>query len=155
MLGRAACFTSTSKHAKALHQTDKLKYKRKHVACIEGPKHEQGGDAEADDSKEDDKGKDEPHKIGYRTFPNGNAAHKYYRMLLKELTPNQDLNEVCYQCSFPELPCCGSWYDVMAAGFGTPWGSTQVPHPMLDDEPHTTLTPCCLCSMSTTWCWSC
>ena len=94
-----------------------------------------------DANKEDDKGKDEPHKIGYRTFPNGNAAHKYYRMLLKELTPNQDLNEVGHQCSFPKPPCCVSWHDTMVTEYGgeAPWGSTQMPHPEVDDELRATL----------------
>ena len=100
--------------------------RRKPTASIEGPWHEQGGGAEVEADKEDDKGKDEPHKIGYRTFPNGNAAHKYYRMLLKELTPNQDLNEVGHQTSFPSPPCCIFWHDVMVTEYsgGTPWGST-------------------------------
>lgn len=39
---------------------------------------------------------DEPKKIGYKTFPDGPAAYKYYKMLLRELTHNQDLNEVCH-----------------------------------------------------------
>ena len=74
-----------------------------HTASSEGKWYKQGGGVDTEANKEDDKGKDEPHKIGYRTFPNGSAAHKYYRMLLKELTPNQDLNEVGHQCKSPKL----------------------------------------------------
>lgn len=36
----------------------------------------------------------EPKKIGYKTFPNGHAAYRYYKALLKDLSKNQDLNEV-------------------------------------------------------------
>ena len=39
---------------------------------------------------------DEPRKIGYKTFSDGHAAYKYYKMLLRELTHNQDLNEVSH-----------------------------------------------------------
>ena len=58
---------------------------------------EQGGDAADDGNEEQDK-QDvaEPRKIGYKTFPNGHAAFKYYKMLLRELTKNQDLNGVCH-----------------------------------------------------------
>ena len=46
-----------------------------------------------DEGKQDT---DESSKIGYKTFSNGHAAYKYFKMLLRELTHNQDLNEVCY-----------------------------------------------------------
>ena len=61
------------------------------------PCHEQGGDvAENGHAEEPKQDADEPKKIGYKTFDNGQAAYKYYKMLLRELTQNQDLNEVCY-----------------------------------------------------------
>ena len=58
---------------------------------------EEGGDA-ADDGNEEQEKQDvaEPRKIGYKTFSNGHAAFKYYKMLLRELTKNQDLNAVCH-----------------------------------------------------------
>ncbi|CAL5221456.1 g3648 [Coccomyxa viridis] len=54
----------------------------------------QGGDvAENGHAEEPKQDADEPKKIGYKTFDNGQAAYKYYKMLLRELTQNQDLNE--------------------------------------------------------------
>ena len=99
--GRSARFTISSKHAIA--SSARREHSHKHTAISEGKWYKQGGGIDTEANKEDDKGKDEPHKIGYRTFPNGSAAHKYYRMLLKELTPNQDLNEVGHQCKSPKL----------------------------------------------------
>ena len=59
--------------------------------------YEQGGDAAENGHAEESKqAADEPKKIGYQTFPNGQAAYKYYKMLLRDLTQNQDLNEVCH-----------------------------------------------------------
>ena len=59
--------------------------------------HKQGGDIAGNGHGEQDKqDADEPRKIGYKSFPNGQAAYKYYKMLLRELTHNQDLNEVCH-----------------------------------------------------------
>ena len=54
------------------------------------------GKEDQENADEPEQAEDEPRKIGYKTFLNGIEAYKYYRELLREITHNQDLNEVCH-----------------------------------------------------------
>ena len=69
----------------------------------------QGAEDQEDVDEDEEKAKqaeDEPRKIGYKTFPDGNVANKYYKDLLRDITHNQDLNEVCHCPSRARFPLC-------------------------------------------------
>ena len=119
---------------------------------------EQGGDvAENGHADKDEQKTDEPKKIGCKTFEDGQAAYKYYKMLLRELTHNQDLNEVCHRWTAVQTPGCLAqvWTALTSETRKEKTAALAMSLIVLPASPELQgRKVACLCSMSTTWSWT-